>query len=64
MMDSAGSSSLEVSRSAKGDYSYSLKLYFSGTTISAMKTVVDRMIVVKEYLEKKLNVSKDEVYDV
>jgi hypothetical protein len=29
-----------------------------------MKTVVDRMIVVKEYLEKKLNVSKDEVYDV
>jgi hypothetical protein len=64
MIDSVGGSSLELSRTSKGEYSYCLKVYFSGTTISAMKTVIDRIITVKEYLEKKLDIGKAGVDDV
>jgi hypothetical protein len=52
----AGNSSLEISRSTKGEYSYSLKLYFSGTTIAAIKTMVDRMVAGMGYLELKLGI--------
>jgi len=49
-----GSSSIEVSRTTKGDYSYSIKLYFSGNTISVMKGIVDRIKTITKYLESKI----------
>ena len=49
-----GSSSIELNRTTKGEYSYSIKLYFSGNTISIMKGIVDRITSITEYLESKI----------
>jgi len=50
----SGNSSIEISRTTKGEYSYNIKIYFSGNTISIMKGIVDRIDSVMKYLENKL----------
>lgn len=57
---STGNSSLELSRSTKGEYSYVLKVYFSGTTISAMRVMVDRVVTMGKYLESELEQIKSD----
>ena len=58
-----GNSSLEISRSTKGEYSYSLKIYFSGSSISSIKRVVDRSLTGLIYLEQKFGISSKEKID-
>jgi hypothetical protein len=59
-LNAAGNSSLEISRSTKGEYSYCLKIYFSGTTVSSIKTMADRMVAGMKYLELKLGIKDAE----
>ena len=58
-----GNSSLEISRSTKGEYSYSLKIYFSGSSINSIKRVVDRSLTGLSYLEQKFGISSKEKID-
>jgi len=57
-----GNSSLEISRSTKGEYSYSLKIYFSGSSVNSIKRVVDRSLNGLSYLEQKFGIrAKDKL---
>ena len=58
-----GNSSLEISRSTKGEYSYSLKIYFSGSSVSSIKRVVDRSLTGLSYLEQKFGICSKEKLD-
>ena len=58
-----GNSSLEISRSTKGEYSYSLKIYFSGSSINSIKRVVDRSLTGLSYLEQKFGIGAKDKLD-
>lgn len=47
-------SSIELSRTSKGQYSYSIKLYFDRIDKRSLSGIVDRIIVVKTLLETRL----------
>ncbi len=47
-------SSIELSRSSKGQYSYSIKLYFDRIDKRSLSGIVDRIIAVKTHLEARI----------
>jgi len=47
-------SSIELSRTSKGQYSFSIKLYFDRIDKRSLSGIVDRIIVVKTHLEARL----------
>lgn len=49
-----GNSSIEVNRTAKGDYTWSLKLYFLGHDMRMIKQMISNIIKAREILETQL----------
>lgn len=47
-------SSIELSRTSKGQYSYSIKLYFDRIDKRSLSGIVDRIVAVKTHLEMRL----------
>lgn len=47
-------SSIELNRTSKGQYSYSIKLYFDRIDKRSLSGIVDRIMMVKEDLESRL----------
>ena len=47
-------SSIELNRTSKGQYSYSIKLYFDRIDKRSLSGIVERIIMVKEDLESRL----------
>lgn len=53
-----GSSSVELSRNAKGDYAYSIKVYFSGNTTRALLAAIKRLMTGREEIEKCIAIAE------
>lgn len=49
-----GNSSLEVNRTAKGDYTWALKLYFMGHDMRSIKNVIENVAKTRNILETVL----------
>lgn len=49
-----GSSSLEITRTTKGDYTWSVKLYFIGNDMRSIKHVITNIVKARAILEHQL----------
>lgn len=50
----SGTSSLELNRTSKGEYTWAFKIYFSDNTNRGTIAVIDSIMTCKEYIEGKL----------
>jgi hypothetical protein len=57
-IESTGSSSIEISRTSKGEYSYSIKLYFTGSAMTSINRVIKNISEAKEIMEDMIIRSK------
>jgi hypothetical protein len=49
-----GNSSIELNRTSKGQYSYSIKLYFDRIDKRTLMGIIDKVMMVKQELEERL----------
>lgn len=58
-----GTSSIELSRSAKGQYTYAIKLYFIGNSMREIRQNIDRIdkarIMLEERIGQRVKASKE-----